>query len=58
MPKRVKLVNSGEDLKFLVEYMPEFLNPDNEETKTEYLHIMNIPVDDHENEPIVIEIEW
>ena len=58
MPKCVKLVNSGEDLKFLVEYMPEFLNPDNEETKTEYLHIMNIPVDDHENEPIVIEIEW
>lgn len=58
VPKRVSLVNSGCELKFLVEYMPEFLNPDRKETKTKYLHIYDIPTDDYEKEPIIIEIEW
>ncbi len=58
IPQAVVFVNTGKSLPFCVEYMPEFLNPDDEKTKQMYLHIFDIPVDDYEKEPIIIEVTW
>lgn len=56
LPKRVRLLNTGADLPFAAERLPEFFK--NGVARHIYLHIRNIPVDDLPQEPIVIEIEW
>lgn len=58
LPKRVRLLNTGEDLDFEIEIMPAYFDLETGKGDAEYLHISNIPIDDLENEPIVIEIEW
>ncbi len=58
VPQKITFVNSGEELSFAVELMPEFLYPSDEKTKKPCLHIKEIPVEDYEKEPIIIEIEW
>ena len=58
MPKAVKLMNTGENLPFKVDALPEYFNFYNGRAEREFLHIVNIPVDDLAGEAIVIEIEW
>ncbi len=56
IPKSVRLLNTGKDLKFSVEKMPAFSG--NDGLAGEYLRLSGIPIDLLENEAIVIEIEW
>ena len=58
VPNRVVLLNTGEELPFKVELLPEFFDLETGKGDGEYLHIKNIPINDLESEPIVIEIEW
>lgn len=58
LPQKIRLMNTGEFLNFKIELLPEFFNGDNGKSEDEYLHITGIPIDDLENEPIVLEIEW
>lgn len=57
VPKRVVLMNNGEKLPFKVELLPEYAS-NQTGMGQEFLHIRNIPVNDFEAEPIVLEIEW
>ncbi|MEE1239800.1 MAG: alpha-L-fucosidase [Acutalibacteraceae bacterium] len=57
LPKKVRLLNTGKELPFKTEILPEFLDPDTGKG-LEFLHIQKIPVDDLANEPIVVEVEW
>ena len=57
LPAKVRLLNTGKELKFKVERLPEFF--DLESGIADYfLHISGIPVDDLASEAIVIEVEW
>ena len=56
MPKSVRLLNTGKDLPYLVERLPEYFTESG--IAISYLHIRGIPTDDLSNEAIVIEIEW
>jgi hypothetical protein len=56
-PKRVRLLNTGADLAFSFECLPEFFNGKTGKAEHEYLHITGIPIDELSNEAIVIEIE-
>ena len=58
LPKKVRLLNTGEELPFAIDLLPGFFDIETGKCDAEYLHITNIPIDDLENEPIVIEIEW
>ena len=58
MPKKVRLMNTGEYLNFGADYLPEFFDGETGSCKIKYLHITGIPVDDLASEPIVLEIEW
>ena len=58
LPKRVRLLNTGADLPFAIEKLPGFFDINTGKCDGEYLHITNIPIDDLENEPIVLEVEW
>ena len=58
VPQRVRLMNTGEALRYEVMYLPECFWIDNETMDVKYLHISGIDVDALESEPIVIEIEW
>lgn len=57
IPKKVRLLNTGEELSYKVELLPGYFD-----MKTgkawEFLHITGIPVNELESEPIVIEIMW
>ncbi len=57
-PKKVRLLNIGKYLPFKIELLPDYFDIETGKCDGEYLHITNIPIDDLENEPIVIEIEW
>lgn len=57
VPKRVKLLNTNSDLPYRVEILPEYFSMDTGKGE-EYLHIQNIPIDDLESEPIILEVEW
>ncbi|MEE1186926.1 MAG: alpha-L-fucosidase [Acutalibacteraceae bacterium] len=57
VPKKVRLLNTGEQLPFKVEILPEFFDI-NTGKGGEYLHISKIPIDDLASEPVVIEVEW
>lgn len=56
-PKRVRLLNTGADLAFAFERLPEFFNGKTGRAEHEYLHITGIPIDELSNEAIVLEIE-
>ncbi len=56
-PKRIRLLNTGEDLKFAFERLPEFFSGKTGMAEHEYLHITGIPIDSLSDEAIVIEIE-
>ena len=57
LPKAVRLMNTGEELSFREELLPEFFNGETG-IGERYLHIRGIPVDELASEPVVIEIEW
>ena len=54
-PKCVKLINTGAELEAKLELIPSTIDGT---FTAELLHLKNIPVDELENEAIVIEIEW
>ena len=56
MPKYVRLLNTGEDLKFGLEYLPESF--DGTDVHRELLTVSGIPVDTLCGESIVVEICW
>jgi len=58
LPKRVRLVNTGEELPFANSRLPAYFNGKTGIAETEFLHVRKIPTDDLSNEPVVIEIEW
>lgn len=58
LPKKVKLMNTGETLEAKSEYLPEYCSFATGKCEDKYLHITGIPIDDLMQEPIVIEIEW
>ena len=57
LPKSVRLMNTGKELRFKWELLPEFFNLEGGYAN-KFLHISGIPIDDLSNEAIVIEIEW
>ena len=55
MPQRVRLMNTGEELRCEMEKLPEyFVNGQ----AVLHLHISGIPIDDLADEPIIIEVTW
>jgi len=56
-PTSVRLLNTGEELAFSFERLPEFFNGKTGRAEQEYLHITGIPIDKLSDEAIVIEIE-
>lgn len=58
VPKAVRLMNTGENLPFCVEALPDCFSMETGKAETPYLHIRNIPVDALSQEPIVVELEW
>lgn len=56
-PRSVRLMNSGENLKFDITFLPEFFDM-NKQAQDKLLHIYGIEADKYADEPIVIEIEW
>ena len=60
MPKSAKILNTGATIPFSVTHLP-FLNGFNEHVRLDgplLLDFTEIPVDELEGEPIVIEVEW
>ena len=55
IPKSVRLMNTGEQLGFKNELLPEF-HSNGEAVR--FLHVFGVPVDELAGEPIVVEIEW
>ncbi len=58
IPKKVRLLNTGAELKFDTDPLPGFFDMETGMATPDILHISGIPVDDLASEPIVIEIEW
>ena len=58
MPKSVRLMNTGENLPFQVQRLPNYFDGITCRAEHAYLRIHNIPVDELEQEPIVLEIQW
>lgn len=58
LPRRVRLMNTGENLAFGADFLPEYFDGETGCCKVKFLHIRGIPVDELSNEPVVIEIEW
>lgn len=56
-PKSIRLMNSGESLKYNVIPLPEFMDM-TKEKQDALLHIYGIDADKYADEPIVLEIEW
>lgn len=56
-PKSVKLLNTGRELPWKIERLPEFCDGKTGEARI-FLHIRGIPVDELSSEAIVIEIQW
>lgn len=55
-PKKVRLMNNGQELRVGYDLLPEFFCTNG--MARNFLHITGIPVDDYADEPIVIEITW
>ena len=58
IPQSIRLINTGEFLKYDEIYLPEFFSDSFDFFEDRCLHIFGINIDSLENEPIVIEIEW
>ena len=58
LPKKVRLLNTGAELPFKIQELPEFFDFWNGRADRRFLHIRQIPVDSLQNEAIVLEIEW
>ena len=57
-PKKVRLMNSGSELRWDIELLPEFVDGNTGFGRENLLHIKDIDVDKFASEPIVIEVEW
>lgn len=57
-PKKVRLMNTGADLRYSIEILHDYFDIATGACDGEYLHIYNIPTDELLDQPIVIEIEW
>jgi hypothetical protein len=55
LPRSIRLLNTGEPLSAEMTYLPEYFSNGRAGL---YLHVTGIPIDDLQNEPIVIEVEW
>ncbi len=55
IPKKIRLMNTGEELSFRNELLPEFHSNGQ---AVRFLHVFGVPTDDLASEPIVVEIEW
>ena len=55
VPRRVRLMNTGKELRAAIDPLPEYFANGQAQY---YLHITGIPVDELANEPIVLEFEW
>lgn len=58
LPRAVRLMNTGENLRFSNARLPAYFNGKTGIAETEFLHIRGIPTDELACEPVVIEIEW
>ena len=58
IPKKVRLLNTGMELKFDVDPLPGYFEMDTGLYATDILHISGIPVEELSKEPVVLEIEW
>ena len=58
VPKRVRLMNNGEELPFAITVLPDSFNGKTGKAEHPYLHIREIPIDEFISEPIVIEVSW
>lgn len=56
-PKSIRFMNSGENLKYDMTFLPEFFDM-SKQAQDKLLHIYGIDADKYSDEPIVIEIEW
>lgn len=56
LPKKVRLMNTGEALPAAIEPLPDYSK--NGVASHKYLHIWGIPVDELSQEPIVLEVQW
>lgn len=57
-PVRVRLMNTGEDLRFTIEPLPDYFSSVTGVSQDYYLHISGIPADALSSEPVVLEVEW
>jgi hypothetical protein len=57
-PKKIRLLNTGELLKYDVMYLPELFRGSFDQLSARALHIFGIDFAIIEKEPVVIEIEW
>ena len=56
-PLEIIKLNTGAELPFSVDLLPEFSNSVGV-AEQQFLHIHDIPIDELENEAVVLEIEW
>jgi len=58
LPQKVRLLNTGAELSFAAEVLPDYFNGKTGIAEQVYLHIRGIPVDDLGSEPIILEVQW
>ena len=58
LPKKVTLLNNGKELPFEIRTIPSYYDCESGVCTGQYLTIYNIPVDELENEPVMVEVEW
>lgn len=58
VPRRVRLMNTGKDLAFCAERLPEYFVGKSGMAEDVYLHITGIPADELVSEAVVLEVEW
>ena len=56
VPQKVRLMNTGKDLSFKAEVLPDYFSGKTGVAEIVYLHIRDIPADDLPHEPIVLEV--
>lgn len=54
-PKKVRLLNTGKELPYAIDLLPEYSSNGQ---AVPHLHVTGIPIDDFADEPILLEIEW
>jgi len=58
LPRKVRLMNTGEELPCSIDVQPGFFNFENGQADHRYLSIRHIPVDQLASEAVVLEIQW